>query len=177
MDFEEIKREVSYQGRAFDVHRVHLKFPDSHTREYDLVIHPGAVVIVPLDEEGNLLFVRQYRLGASQELLELPAGVLEEGETPETTARREIREETGMAAHQWTKLGEMYIAPGYCTEHQVVFLARGLSSAPLKADSDEYLNLQRIPLEEAYRMARNGSIHDAKTLAALLLAEKYLRDG
>jgi len=176
MDFEEIEREVSYQGRAFDVNRVHLKFPDSHTRIYDLVVHPGAVVIVPLDDEGNLLFVRQYRLGASQELLELPAGVLEPGETPETAARREIREETGMAANQWTRLGEMYIAPGYCTEHQYIYLARGLISAPLQADSDEYLHLQKILLEKAYQMAREGSIQDAKTLAALLLAERYLQN-
>ena len=174
---EEISREVIYQGRAFDVHRVKVRMPDQAEKLYDLVQHRGAVVIVPLDEQGCLLFVQQYRLGAGAEMLELPAGVLEAGEQPEHCARREIREETGLAAETWHKLGELFIAPGYCTEYQYIYLASGLSPAPLQPDSDEFIRLVRIPVKEAYQMVREGAIKDGKTLAALLLARPYLLSG
>lgn len=172
---KEINRKEVYKGRAFDVHQVKLHMPDQTEKIYDLVVHPGAVVIVPLDEQGRLLFVHQFRLGADAEVLELPAGVLAKGERPEVCARREIREETGMAAKSWQKLGEMYIAPGYCTEYQHIFLATELSDDPLQADSDEFIELVKIPVGEAYEMVKDGRLYDGKTLAALLLAQPYLQ--
>ena len=171
---EEINRKEMYHGHAFDVHQVQLLMPNGQIKNYDLVKHRGAVVIVPLDSTGNLLSARQYRLGAEEELLELPAGVLERGEMPEDCARREIREETGMAAKHWLKLGEYYIAPGYCTEYQHIYLASDLSYDPLEADDDEFIEIVKIPVGEVYKMVKEGKIHDGKTLAALLLAKPEL---
>lgn len=169
MSFELLETELAYQGRAFDVHRHCLRLPDGREVWLDVVKHAGAVVILPLDAEGNLLFVRQYRHPAKRELLELPAGTLEEGESPEHCARREVREETGMAAKDMIELGSFFLAPGYSTEYMHVFLARDLSPDPLTADADEFLLVERIPLERAFHMAAQGEIADAKSLAALLL--------
>lgn len=174
MKFEVLQRRKIYQGRAFEVESVLLSLPDSRQRDYDLVVHSGAVTVVPVDEAGNIWFVRQFRLGSMSELLELPAGVLEEGEDPREGAAREVREETGMAAGELRRLGEFFMAPGYSTEHMYVFLASGLYAAPLQADWDEFLQVQKIPKGEVYRMARQGELTDGKTLAALFLAEESI---
>jgi ADP-ribose pyrophosphatase len=170
---QEIERTQHYHGRAFDVYQVKVRMPDAHEKLYDLVAHPGAVVIVPVDH-GEIFFVRQYRLGASESLLELPAGVLNAGESPDDCARREIREETGQGAKTWQKLGEFYIAPGYCDEYQHIYLATDLVPDPLEPDSDEFIEVEKFPIEKVYRMVFEGKIRDAKTLAALLFAKPYL---
>ena len=174
MNFKILKRETVYKSRAFNIQKVDLQLPDDRTTTYDLVEHNDSITIVPFDQDGNVCFVRQYRLGAQQMLLELPAGVLENGEPPEEGASREIREEIGQAAGQLTPLGDFYLAPGYASEHMYVFLATGLSHAPLEADDDEFLQLESIPAQKALQMARDGQFKDAKTVAALLLAEKYI---
>jgi ADP-ribose pyrophosphatase len=178
MPFESIRSEVLVQGRAFKIRRDYLKTPDGRETKLEIVDHGGSVVLLPLDEENNLLFVRQYRHAVGADLLELPAGTRDEQEPYEECARREIREETGMAAGNLRKIGEFYLAPGYSTEFMAVFLATGLKDDPLQADEDEFLQLERIPLKKAIDMAEQGEIPDAKSLAALLLArphlEKYL---
>lgn len=174
MNFKILQRQTMYQGRAFSIQQVNLHLPDGRTTAYDLVHHNDSITLVPLDNEGNIWFVKQYRLGAEDLLLELPAGVLENGEPPESGAHREIREETGMAAGQLTLLGDFYLAPGYADEHMFIFLATQLSPAPLDADDDEFLQIEKIPADQALGMARAGEFHDAKTLAALLLAEKHI---
>jgi len=174
MSFRAIERENIYQGRAFAVERVQMRLPDGAIRPYDLVQHNGSVTIVPLDDQGNLYFVNQYRIGAGEDLLELPAGVLEKGEDPEICAAREVREETGMQASTLTLLGDFYLAPGYSSEHMYVFLATGLSPNPLAHDLDEFLQIQVIPLSKAMQMARSSQIKDAKTLASLFLAFERL---
>lgn len=178
MPFESIRSEVLVQGRAFKIRRDYLKTPDGRETKLEIVDHGGSVVLLPLDEENNLLFVRQYRHAVGADLLELPAGTRDAQEPYEECARREIREETGMAAGNLRKIGEFYLAPGYSTEFMAVFLATGLREDPLQADEDEFLQLERIPLKKAIDMAEQGEIPDAKSLAALLLArphlEKYL---
>lgn len=174
MHFKILKRETTYQSRAFNIQKVDLRLPDERTVTYDLVDHNDSVTIVPLDQDGNVWFVKQYRLGAQDLLLELPAGVLENNEPPEEGASREIREEIGQAAGLLTPLGDFYLAPGYASEHMYVFLATGLSHAPLEADDDEFLQLEAIPAKKALQMAREGQFKDAKTVASLLLAEKYI---
>lgn len=174
MPFPLLNSEPKYSGRAFQVRRDEVELPDGRRVWFDVVAHTGAVVILPLDDEGNLLFVRQYRHPAGQELLELPAGTLEENEPPEECARREIREETGMAANTLIRLGGFYLAPGYSTEYMHVFLGRDLFPSPLRADADEFLAVERIPLPRAFAMAEQGQIQDAKSLAALLLARPHL---
>jgi ADP-ribose pyrophosphatase len=177
MNFEEIQREMTYHGRAFDVQRVKLRLPNQKETTYDLVEHRGAVVIVPLDSDGNIWFVEQYRLGAEQVLLELPAGTLENGEDPLVCAAREIREEIGMAAGQITLLGEIYIAPGYSSERQYLFLAEDLKSGPLKGDDDEFIEVCKYPAKTVFEMAEQGKIKDGKTLAALLMVQPRLNSA
>jgi ADP-ribose pyrophosphatase len=174
MPFELLKTEVVYNGRAFTVRRDRLRLPDGHETRFDIVEHVGSVIIIPLDGRGNLLFVRQYRHAAGLDLLELPAGTLDEGEAPEACAHREIREETGMAAGTMRSLGGFYLAPGYSTEYMHVYLATDLHPDPLEADADEFLTLEAIPLARALEIARAGEIPDAKSLAALLLAQSAL---
>lgn len=174
MPFELLKSEILMKGRAFTIRRDHLKTPDEQETKLEIIEHSGSVVIIPLDENGNVLLVRQYRHATGGDLLELPAGTLENNEEPEVCAAREIREETGMAAGEFTKLGEFYLAPGYSTELMVAFLARGLSHNPLDADADEFLSVESVPVAEAIQMAETGEIPDAKSLAAFFLAKPFL---
>jgi ADP-ribose pyrophosphatase len=171
--FELIKSEIVYPGRAFTIRRDHLRTPDGHETKFDIVEHHGSVVILPVDADGSLLFVRQYRHAAGLDLLELPAGTLDEGEAPEACAGREVREETGMAAGRLEHLGGFYLAPGYSTEYMHVYLATDLRHDPLEAD--EFLSVERIPVAEALAMAMRGDIPDAKSLAAFTLALPRLK--
>lgn len=168
------QREVVYRGRAFDVQRIKALLPDGKMSVLDLVQHNPSISMIPLTEKGELLFVRQYRVGSESELMELPAGVLADGEDPLEGARRELREETGMDCRELVYLGQAYLAPGYANELMSFYLARHLFAAPLEQDEDEFLHLEAIPVKQAYAMARRGEIPDSKTLAALFLAEKYL---
>mgnify|MGYP001018668489 CR=1 FL=1 len=170
MEHKKMNEELIYQGRIFDLVRARVRLPNGKDHAYDLVRHRGAVVILPIDRHGNILFVRQFRVGAEKELLELPAGLMEESETPETSAAREVREETGMAAAHLEEIGQFYMVPGYSTEKLHAFLATGLSEASLPVDEDEFLEQVPIPIEQAYAMASRGEIEDGKTLAVLLMA-------
>jgi len=174
MKFELLHAKTVYKGRAFNVRRDTLRTPDGHVVKYDIIGHIGSVSIVPVDAHGLMYFVRQYRHAAKIELLELPAGTLEVGEPPMEAAAREIREETGMEAEKLVEIGAFYLAPGYSTELMHVFLASGLKYNPLEADADEFLSVEKISVAEALRMAEDGEIQDAKSLAALLLARPHL---
>lgn len=174
MKFELLQSEILFQGRAFGIRRDHLKTPSGRVAKYDIIEHHGSVILVPIDAAGNVHFVRQYRHAAGGELLELPAGTLEPGEEPTECARREIREEIGMAASSLREIGSFYLVPGYSTEYMHVFLATGLQENPLPPDTDEYLSVEKIPFIQALAMARKGEIPDAKSLAALLLAQNYI---
>jgi ADP-ribose pyrophosphatase len=172
--FQLMKSEFLLKGRAFKIRRDHLRTPDGRETDYEIVEHTGSVVMVPIDSEGNLLFVRQYRHAAGSDLLELPAGTRDDNESYESCAAREMREETGMAARTLEKVGEFYLAPGYSTEFMAVFIARDLTPSPLPKDQDEFLELERIPISEAYQMAERGQVPDAKSLAALFVARSKL---
>ena len=174
MPFEVLKSEILMKGRAFCIRRDYLKTPDGRETKFDIIEHGGSVVIIPVDENGNLLLVRQYRHATGGDVLELPAGTLDDNEDPEVCAAREIREETGMAAEKLTRLGDFYLAPGYSTEFMVVFLATGLSDNPLDADEDEFLSVEPVPVADAIQMAERGKIPDAKSLAALMMAKSSL---
>ena len=175
MPFELINSETLLKGRAFRIRRDHLKTPDGHDTKLDIIEHGGSVVIIPVDKDGNLLFVRQYRHAAGMDLLELPAGTLEKDEDPAVCAAREIREETGFAADKIEKIGDFYLAPGYSTEFMHVYLAQDLRHDPLEADADEFLSVETIPYAKAIQMAERGEIPDAKSLAALLLTIPHLK--
>lgn len=178
--FQLVKSEPIYQGKALKLRRDTVQMPDNREARLDIVEHEGSVVMVPLDKDGSVLFVRQYRHPAGLDLLELPAGTRRGEEPPEVCAAREMREETGMAAARLEQVGAFYLAPGYSTEFMHAFLATELTPNPLPADADEFLQVQRIPARHAMQMAERGEIQDAKSLAALLLARpsliKFLAD-
>jgi ADP-ribose pyrophosphatase len=174
MPFELISSEVLVEGRAFKVRRDTLKTPDGRQTKLEIVEHGGSVVLLPIDSEGNLLFVHQYRHAVGRDLMELPAGTRDREEPFEECAAREIREETGMEAGRLLKIGGLYLVPGYSTEFMAVFMATELKENPLQADEDEFLQVEKIPLKQAIEMAEQGRIQDAKSLAALLLARRHL---
>ena len=176
MPFEFIKSEILLQGRTFKVRRDTLKTPDGRETKLEIIEHGGSVVLVPLDNDGNILFVRQYRHATGLELLELPAGTRDGEEPYEHCAAREIREETGMEAGKLQKVGEFYLAPGYSSEFMVVFLATGLKHNPLDPDDDEFLKVEKIPIKDVTAMIERGDVPDSKSLAAWLLVKPYLEE-
>lgn len=175
MDYQIKGRETVYAGHIFSIDRVEIDFPDHHTRKYDCVEIQNAVTIFPLDDEGNVLFVKQFRVGSNSSMLELPAGKIESGEEPLATAEREIREETGMAAREMIPMGKFFMSPGYSTEFMFTFFARGLYPAPLDPDADEFLNVVKVPLPRALQMIQSGEIEDGKTLATFIYMLPHLK--
>lgn len=168
------QRTTRFEGHAFNVEQVQVLLPDGHEHIYDLVKHNDSVTIVPLDDDGRIVFVRQYRLGAEKMLLELPAGNTEPGEDPLECARREVREETGQAAKDMTLLGDFYLAPGYSNEHMFIYLATSLYSSPLDGDADEFIATEAIPVKAVFDLIGRNELNDSKSLAALLLAQPFL---
>lgn len=136
----------------------------------DVVEHPGAVVVVALDTQGYVYFVRQYRHAIGSYLVELPAGGLESGEQPLVAAKRELREEVGIQAADWTVLGSFYSSPGFANEHLHAFLAQGLVPVATDPDDDEDIEVVRYPLHRLPEAI--AELADAKTLAALYLLER-----
>lgn len=177
MPSEDQDKEICYRGRAFDVAKVRVHLPDKRRRTYDLVVHGDAVTILPVSAQREIYFVSQYRVGAGQTVLELPAGVIDGSETPLVCAQREVREEIGLAARRLQLLGGFYQTPGYSDEYMSVFLASDLYPAALAPDADEFLNVSVLSIEETYHRAFSGGFQDAKTLAALLLAEPLIRSS
>ena len=130
----------------------------------------NAVVIAPIDDAGNVVLVRQYRYAVEEALLEAPAGMVEPGEDPDDCAQRELQEETGYRAEEMRSLGGFWISPGFCSEYQYAYVARGLTPSKLEADYDEDIAVERYPLSEIPAMIRDGRIRDAKSVAVLLMA-------
>jgi ADP-ribose pyrophosphatase len=151
-----------YDGKLFDVT---VERWGEHERE--IVEHPGAVAIVAVDGDGMVALVRQRREAARKLLLELPAGTLEEGESPLESARRELEEETGLTGGTWRELAAFYTTPGFCREHMHLFAAEGVERGKASPEDDEDLELVYWRVEDI--ADRLGEIEDAKTLAGLLL--------
>lgn len=167
---ELLASEELFAGPIFRVRRDRIRTPEGEETLLDVVEHPGAVTMIPVDDEGQLWFVRQYRHPAGTTLLEFPAGTLEAGEPPQECARRECREEIGMEPSELDLLGSYYLAPGYSSEQNHLFLARGLTPAPLESDDDEAIEVERYTVDEVYDLIAGGTLRDAKTLAGLLLS-------
>lgn len=164
-----VSREVVFDGSIMTVTVDMVRHTDGSEARFEVVEHPDAVTIVPVDELGNVVMVRQYRHATRSALLELPAGKLERGEEPAAAAQRELREETGLAAGELSPLGGFYAAPGFLTEYLHLFLARDLRPAPLEPDPFEIDEVVRVPAAEARAMVAGGEIRDAKTIAGLCM--------
>jgi ADP-ribose pyrophosphatase len=175
MKFKVIESEHLFKGRVFDLYREKVEFPDGRIGGIEFIKHGGAVTILPIDAQGRIWFVRQYRHPIGEKLLELPAGTLESGEEPAECAARELREEIGMAAGELTKLGEFYLAPGYSNEFMYVFLGRDLRVDPLEQDTGELIWVEKYLIEEVWKMVGIGEIKDAKTLAILSIAREWIQ--
>ncbi|MFH1483346.1 MAG: NUDIX hydrolase [Chloroflexota bacterium] len=163
-----------YQGRALGLRVDEVEMPSGRRATREVVEHPDAVVVVPLDGEGGVYLVRQYRQAVDKHLLELPAGGVEPGETPEACVVRELREEIGMRPGKIERVGGFYSAPGFCTEYLYLFLARDLRPDRLPAEDAEVIDVVHVALKEIPRLIASGEIEDSKTIAGLLLALSIL---
>jgi ADP-ribose diphosphatase len=168
-------RELVHRGRKIEVHLDTTVLPDGTTIRRDVIVHPGAVVILPLVDAGHVCLLKNYRFIIGETLWELPAGTLEPGEELEHAARRELLEETGYRAERWRSLGYLYASPGVLDEKLHLFVAEGLTPGPNKPEADEELEPVTVPFADAVRMCVEGQIKDAKTVTALLLWERMTR--
>ena len=168
-----LSSETIFKGRIFDL-RVDTIREGELEYKREIVVHAGSAVIVPVFDDGTVALVRQYRHAAGGLQLELPAGGIEPGETFEQAAARELEEEIGFRAGKIEKLTEFYVSPGFLTEKMHVFLATDLTEYVQNLDEDEVVEIVRIPLTEAIKMAHDGRIEDAKTIVGLMLAFDYL---
>lgn len=167
------RRQRIFKGRIFDFFQEEVLYHGKRMVR-DVIRHPGAAVIVPLIAPQTLLLVRQYRHAVGRRLLELPAGTLKAGERPDVCARRELAEETGWWPKRLTRIGEFYAAPGYTDERLIVYLARDLRPQSAQQDEDEDVRPVRISLSGALAKIRSGAICDAKTIAGIFLARRFV---
>lgn len=157
-----------YDGRIVNLRVDTVAIDDGVQASREVVEHAQAVAIVPVAADGRIVLVRQYRLPALRELLEIPAGSLDPGEDPEAAAQRELQEETGFAAGRLSRLGGFWVAPGYCTEYIHIYLAEDLHESRLDADHDERIEVESITLDDALGHIDTGEIEDAKSICGLL---------
>ena len=162
--------ELVYDGGLLKVYYDTVELPNGAESWREVIRHPGAVVMVPVDEEDNVYLVRQFRYPCGRVLPEVPAGKLEWGEEPFHAAQRELEEEIGAKAERWTPMGKMLPTPGFCDEVHHVYLARGLTFGESRPDEDEFLESMKLPMREAVAMAVDGRLEDSKTVAAILRA-------
>jgi ADP-ribose pyrophosphatase len=158
-----------FQGRIIRLVERKLVLPNGRRTTFHIVEHPGAVAIVPVHANGDVVLLRQFRPTIGMEIYEIPAGTIEKGEGPLATAKREIVEETGFKAKRWDKIADFYTAPGFCDERMHVYVARDLTPAKADGDDDEILRPVRMTIDAALKLIRTRRIRDAKTIAGLML--------
>jgi len=172
-----MKTERIFEGVKFAVDRVAVATRDGGTAERELVVHPGAVLVLPVLEDGRIVMIRNQRFAVGEELWELCAGTLEEGEPPAECAGRELIEETGYEATVIEPLCVFYTSPGFTNETMHAFVARGLSHVGQALEATEQIEVETIALDEAMAMVREGKIRDGKTMTALLYYERFGGSG
>ena len=164
-----------HSGRVVNLRLEEVEMPNGRRTTLELIRHPGAAVIVPVLESGEVLLVRQYRHAARGEwLLEVPAGTLNAGEEPVACAERECAEEAGFRPRRLVPLGYLWTTPGFTDERIWIYLGLDLEPAPQNLDDDENLSVERMPLRDALALALSGGIDDGKSIAALARAASYL---
>jgi ADP-ribose pyrophosphatase len=151
-----------------------LMLGNGKTAKREIIEHRGAAAIVPVIQGRDVVLVRQYRYAVAAELLEVPAGTMEQGETPEECAVRELEEETGFRCKEIEKILEFFPVPGYSTEKIHVYIAKGLSQSKMNTEDDEQISVEILPMENALEKVRSGEIHDAKSICALFRAAELL---
>jgi ADP-ribose pyrophosphatase len=161
-------RQLVHRGRKIEVHLDVTELPDGTAIRRDVIVHPGAVVVLPLLDGDRVCLLRNHRFILGETLWEVPAGTLEPGEAPEAAAIRELAEETGYSAGRWLKLGEGYSSPGCLSEKMHLFVASDLTPGPMRPENDEQLEPHAVAWADALRWTTDGTIRDLKTIAVLL---------
>ncbi len=176
MKLEETKlsSEEIFDGVAIHLYRDEILLPNGNKGVREVIRHPGAVCVLPITENGDVIFVNQFRYALNKVTLEVPAGKLEKGEDPMEAALRELSEETGITANKIEPLGALYTTPALIDEIIYMYIATDLKEGEQHLDEDEFVNTIRIPLEKAVEMVMNGEIKDSKTQLMILKAEKYI---
>jgi 8-oxo-dGTP pyrophosphatase MutT (NUDIX family) len=170
------QRTTKFHGRIIDLEVETVTLPNGASIDLEIVRHPGGAAAVALNAKGEVCLLRQYRHVAGGWLWELPAGKLDPGEPPETTARRELQEEAGLIAARWQPLGRVVSSPGVFTEVVHLFLARDLTETAIEQEIHELIEVHWLPLAEAVRRVHAGEIVDGKTMIGLLRAERDVRE-
>jgi ADP-ribose pyrophosphatase len=170
-----ISSETVASGGLLTVKRDQVRLPNGNVSQREYVVHPGAVVVVPILPNGNVLLEKQFRYPLHQVFIELPAGKIDAGEDILTTGQRELMEETGYKASAWIKLGYQHPCIGYSNEIIHIYLASGLVAGEHRRDDDESLEIFDASFSDCLDMIQNGEITDGKTIVALYFAEKYLQ--
>ena len=172
-----VESKLVYEGRILDLRVDTVRLPSGRLTTREIAEHSDSVCMVPLDSQGNVLLVRQYRKSVESNLLEVPAGGIEENEAPEDAVLRELQEEVGYTAGKITRLAGFWVSPGWCTEFMHAYLATELSPARLDADLDEDITVIQVPLAQTIDLISSGEIQDGKSVASLLLAMRHLEDN
>ncbi len=168
-----ISSKLIYQGRAISLRVDTVKKPDNRETTREIVEHSEVIVVVAVDEKDNVLLVRQYRTPVEKELMEIPAGGIDNGEAPEEAVRREMQEETGFLPQKLVKLGGFYSAPGFCTEYLHVFVATDLVPSRLFAEDTDEISLELVPIKDIPAMLTSDKFEDAKSIAGLYMYLAY----
>ena len=176
LEEKQLSFDYKFKGRIINLRVDEALLPNGATATREVVEHNGGICVVPITENGEVLMVEQYRYPYGEVILEIPAGKRDGNEEPLEGGKRELREETGAVAENYTFLGELYPTPGYCGEVIYMYLAPGLSFGETDPDDDEFLNVKKIPLEKAVDMIMKGEIKDAKTQTAILKVERMLKN-
>ncbi|AKI97219.1 NUDIX domain-containing protein [Kosmotoga pacifica] len=171
-----LKCENIFNGNIIKVERHRVELQDGSESYREVVRHKGAVAVVPVFED-KVVLVKQFRFPVNEELLEIPAGKLEEGEDPYDCAIRELKEETGFVAQEIQKIGELYTSPGFSDEKIHIFLARVVPYGEPEPDFGEFIEKVELPFQDIVKLIISGKILDGKTVAGILLSEKYLSGG
>ena len=170
-----LSKEEIFNGHIIKAELWQVRLPDGHTAPREIIVHPGAAAVVPVDEKGRVTMVRQHRVAIDTLTSEIPAGKLDKGnEDPLDCARRELEEETGLQAKHWQKLTCIATTPGFATERISIYLATGLHRTRAHTDEDEFVDTFTLPLEEAVTRCLDGTFTDAKTIVGLMMARAVL---
>lgn len=166
-----------FDGRILHITLDEIELPNGKKSRREVVNHPGGVTVAALDDENNLLFVRQFRYPYKEVVLELPAGKLEKGSTPLENGKRELMEETGAEGYSYISLGQLYPSPGYTSEIIHLYACKVKSQGSSNPDDGEFLNVEKIPLDKAVEIVLNNQIPDAKTQVAVLKTAMLIKSG
>lgn len=176
LEEKKLSSQEIFDGVAIHLFKDEILLPNGNTGVREIIRHPGAVCVLPVTDDGQVVFVNQFRYALGKVTLEVPAGKLEKGEDPLEAALRELSEETGLSAKTVVPMGELYTTPALIDEVIYMYIATDLSQGEQHLDEDEFVNTLKMPLSKAVEMVMNGEIRDSKTQILILKADKYLKN-